>query len=66
MCVNFTCSAAVRLGITDMMKRALGDQKVHSVVICGQNGLFCGGTNMFVSSLQRKTKEMQLKKQTER
>lgn len=57
-------SAAVRQGIVDMVKRALGDQKVKSVVICGQNGVFCGGINMFILSLQSKTKQMQLQKQT--
>lgn len=36
-------SASVRQGIVDSVKRALGDQKVKSVVICGQNGVFCGG-----------------------
>lgn len=56
-------SAPVRLGIVDMMKRALGDQKVKSVVICGQNGVFCGGISTFMLSLQWKTKQMQLKKQ---
>lgn len=54
----------MRLGIVDTVKRALGDQKVKSVVICGQNGVFCGGINIFMLSLQCKTKEMQLKKQT--
>lgn len=52
-------SAAVRLGIVEAVQRALGDQEVQSVVICGQNGLFCGGINMFTSPLQWKTKEMQ-------
>lgn len=53
-------SAAVRQGIVDMVKRALGDRKVKSLVICGQNGVFCGGINMFMSSLQSKTKQMRL------
>lgn len=39
----FPYSAAVRQGITDTVKRALSDAKVKSVVICGQNGVFCGG-----------------------
>ncbi|CAG09301.1 unnamed protein product [Tetraodon nigroviridis] len=39
-------SAAVRLGIGEAVQRALGDQEVQSVVICGQNGLFCGGADI--------------------
>ncbi|XP_076602349.1 peroxisomal bifunctional enzyme [Chaetodon auriga] len=39
-------SAAVRQGIVDLVKRALGDQKVKSIVICGQNGVFCGGADI--------------------
>uniref|UniRef100_A0A3B5K103 Peroxisomal bifunctional enzyme n=1 Tax=Takifugu rubripes TaxID=31033 RepID=A0A3B5K103_TAKRU len=39
-------SASVRQGIVDSVKRALGDQKVKSVVICGQNGVFCGGADI--------------------
>ncbi|XP_061579643.1 peroxisomal bifunctional enzyme [Cololabis saira] len=39
-------SAAVRQGIVDMMDKALGDPKVKSVVICGQNGRFCGGADI--------------------
>ncbi|XP_023257003.1 peroxisomal bifunctional enzyme [Seriola lalandi dorsalis] len=39
-------SAAVRQGIVDTVKRALGDPKVKSVVICGQNGIFCGGADI--------------------
>lgn len=37
----------VRQGIVDTVKKALGDPKVKSVVICGQNGIFCGGMDMF-------------------
>ncbi|XP_031155059.1 peroxisomal bifunctional enzyme isoform X1 [Sander lucioperca] len=39
-------SAAVRQGIVDMVERALGDPNVKSVVICGQNGNFCGGADI--------------------
>ncbi|XP_077435388.1 peroxisomal bifunctional enzyme [Vanacampus margaritifer] len=39
-------SAAVRQGIVDTVKRALGDPEVKSVVICGQNGMFCGGADI--------------------
>ncbi|KAM4609368.1 peroxisomal bifunctional enzyme [Polymixia lowei] len=39
-------SAAVRQGIVDTIKRALSDPKVKSVVICGQNGKFCGGADI--------------------
>ncbi|XP_061736076.1 peroxisomal bifunctional enzyme [Nerophis ophidion] len=39
-------SAAVRQGIVDTVKRALGDPKVKSIVICGQNGIFCGGADI--------------------
>lgn len=41
-------SAAVRQGIVDTVKRALADLKVMSVVICGQNGIFCGGKDDFL------------------
>lgn len=40
-------SAAVRQGIVDTVEKALGDPKVKSVVICGQNGVFCGGMDGF-------------------
>ncbi|GAA6235870.1 peroxisomal bifunctional enzyme isoform X1 [Lates japonicus] len=39
-------SAAVRQGIVDTVERALSDPKVKSVVICGQNGIFCGGADI--------------------
>ncbi|XP_049904423.1 peroxisomal bifunctional enzyme isoform X1 [Epinephelus moara] len=39
-------SAAVRQGIVDTVERALNDPKVKSVVICGQNGIFCGGADI--------------------
>ncbi|XP_017280055.1 peroxisomal bifunctional enzyme [Kryptolebias marmoratus] len=39
-------SAAVRQGIVDMMDRALSEPEVKSVVICGQNGKFCGGADI--------------------
>uniref|UniRef100_A0A8C8G483 Peroxisomal bifunctional enzyme n=1 Tax=Oncorhynchus tshawytscha TaxID=74940 RepID=A0A8C8G483_ONCTS len=39
-------SAAVRQGIVDTVQRALKDPKVTSVVICGQNGKFCGGADI--------------------
>ncbi|XP_074515612.1 peroxisomal bifunctional enzyme [Sebastes fasciatus] len=39
-------SAAVRQGIVDTVKKALSDPKVKSVVICGQNGVFCGGADI--------------------
>nr|XP_057937731.1 peroxisomal bifunctional enzyme [Doryrhamphus excisus] len=39
-------SAAVRQGIVDTVKRALSDTEVKSVVICGQNGVFCGGADV--------------------
>uniref|UniRef100_UPI003AAA7D12 peroxisomal bifunctional enzyme n=1 Tax=Centroberyx gerrardi TaxID=166262 RepID=UPI003AAA7D12 len=39
-------SAAVRQGIVDTVQRALSDPKVKSVVICGQNGKFCGGADI--------------------
>ena len=46
-CVLFIFSAAVRQGIVDMMDRALTDPAVKSVVICGQNGKFCGGMDSY-------------------
>ncbi|AWP13011.1 putative peroxisomal bifunctional enzyme [Scophthalmus maximus] len=39
-------SAAVRQGIVDTVKRALGDPEVKAVVIRGQNGVFCGGADI--------------------
>ncbi|XP_054471122.1 peroxisomal bifunctional enzyme [Anoplopoma fimbria] len=39
-------SAAVRQGIVDKVETALSDPKVKSVVICGQNGIFCGGADI--------------------
>ncbi|XP_051937426.1 peroxisomal bifunctional enzyme isoform X1 [Hippocampus zosterae] len=39
-------SAAVRQGIVDTVNRALDDPEVKSVVICGQNGVFCGGADI--------------------
>ncbi|XP_037646444.1 LOW QUALITY PROTEIN: peroxisomal bifunctional enzyme-like [Sebastes umbrosus] len=39
-------SAAVRQGIVDTVKKAISDPKVKSVVICGQNGVFCGGADI--------------------
>ncbi|KAM9851412.1 peroxisomal bifunctional enzyme [Aulostomus maculatus] len=38
--------AAVRQGIFDAVGKALGDPEVKSVVICGQNGIFCGGADI--------------------
>lgn len=42
-----SCSAAVRQGIVDLMQRALSEPEVKSVVICGQNGIFCGGMHIY-------------------
>ncbi|XP_047226139.1 peroxisomal bifunctional enzyme [Girardinichthys multiradiatus] len=39
-------SAAVRQGIVHTMHRALSEPEVKSVVICGQNGKFCGGADI--------------------
>ncbi|XP_012986566.2 peroxisomal bifunctional enzyme [Esox lucius] len=39
-------SEAVRTGITDAVQRTLKDPQVTSVVICGQNGRFCGGADI--------------------
>lgn len=39
-------SALVRQGIFDTMQRALREPEVKSVVICGQNGKFCGGADI--------------------
>ncbi|KAM7407567.1 hypothetical protein PAMA_003338 [Pampus argenteus] len=39
-------SAVVRQGVVDTVERALSDPDVKSVVICGQNGIFCGGADI--------------------
>ncbi|XP_068184977.1 peroxisomal bifunctional enzyme [Antennarius striatus] len=39
-------SAPVRQGIVDALNRALNEPKVKSVVIFGQNGVFCGGADI--------------------
>ncbi|KAM6985359.1 peroxisomal bifunctional enzyme [Aplochiton taeniatus] len=39
-------SAAVRHGITTTVKKALSDPDVTSIVICGENGKFCGGADI--------------------
>ncbi|XP_042350079.1 peroxisomal bifunctional enzyme [Plectropomus leopardus] len=39
-------SAAVRQGVVDTVQRAISDPQVKSVVICGQNGVFCGGADI--------------------
>lgn len=39
-------SAVVRQGIVDLVEKALSDPKVKSLVICGQNGMFCGGADI--------------------
>ncbi|XP_041662250.1 peroxisomal bifunctional enzyme [Cheilinus undulatus] len=39
-------SAVTRHGIVDSVKKALSDPAVKSVVICGQNGMFCGGADI--------------------
>eukprot|EP00064_Thunnus_orientalis_P013004 superscaffoldBa00002062_g13041 len=39
-------SSVVRQGIVDTVKRALSDPQVKSVVICGHNGIFCGGADI--------------------
>lgn len=39
-------SAAVRQGIVDTVGRALREPEVKAVVICGQNGIFCGGADI--------------------
>lgn len=43
-------SAVVRHGIVNTVKRALKDSKVNAVVICGQNGSFCGGKLFYLYS----------------
>lgn len=49
--VCLSCSAAVRQGIVDTVERALRDPEVNSVVICGQNGKFCGGNWLFTAGV---------------
>ncbi|KAK7939528.1 hypothetical protein WMY93_002854 [Mugilogobius chulae] len=44
--VVFCNSAAVRQGIVDTVQKAVSDPQVKSVVICGQNGIFCGGADI--------------------
>lgn len=39
-------SSAVRHAISKTMERALSDPKVTAVVICGENGRFCGGADI--------------------
>lgn len=39
-------SLAVRVGITDTLKRAFNDPTVKCVVMCGSNGVFCGGADI--------------------
>ncbi|XP_028292812.1 peroxisomal bifunctional enzyme [Gouania willdenowi] len=39
-------SAAVRQGIVDTVNKALQEPEVKSVVICGQNKVFCGGADI--------------------
>ncbi|KAJ8282336.1 hypothetical protein COCON_G00048550 [Conger conger] len=39
-------SAAVRQGITDTVSRAVSDPEVKGVVLCGENGKFCGGADI--------------------
>ncbi|XP_051999028.1 peroxisomal bifunctional enzyme [Xyrauchen texanus] len=39
-------SSAVRHGITETIERARDDPEVTAVVICGQNGKFCGGADI--------------------
>lgn len=46
----FLYSAAVRQGIVDTVKQALSDATVKSVVICGQNGVFCGGMDKTIET----------------
>ncbi|XP_029980319.1 peroxisomal bifunctional enzyme isoform X2 [Sphaeramia orbicularis] len=38
--------SAVRQGIVDTVKKAVSDPLVKCVVICGQNGVFCGGADI--------------------
>ncbi|KAG7464175.1 hypothetical protein MATL_G00184450 [Megalops atlanticus] len=39
-------SAAVRRGITETLSRAIADPEVKAVVLCGENGNFCGGADI--------------------
>ncbi|KAG9271750.1 peroxisomal bifunctional enzyme [Astyanax mexicanus] len=39
-------SSAVRKGITETVSRALNDTQVKAVVLCGENGQFCGGADI--------------------
>ncbi|XP_037395085.1 peroxisomal bifunctional enzyme [Pygocentrus nattereri] len=39
-------SAAVRKGITEAVARAFKDTRVKAVVLCGENGKFCGGADI--------------------
>lgn len=50
ICFFFFHSAVTRQGIVDTMERALSDPSAKSVVICGQNGMFCGGEDAFIIS----------------
>lgn len=51
LCFFLLHSLAVREGITDTLKRAFSDPKVKCVVICGSNGVFCGGMDTFTVSI---------------
>lgn len=51
LCILLLHSLAVRVGITDTLKRAFNDPTVKCVVICGSNGMFCGGMDTFTSSI---------------
>lgn len=51
LCILLFHSLAVREGITDSLKRAFSDSKVKCVVICGSNGVFCGGMDTFAGSI---------------
>ncbi|XP_060786433.1 peroxisomal bifunctional enzyme isoform X1 [Neoarius graeffei] len=39
-------SAAVRRGIVDSVSQSLKDEQVKAVVLCGENGHFCGGADI--------------------
>ncbi|TRY71243.1 hypothetical protein DNTS_014988 [Danionella cerebrum] len=39
-------SSAVRLALSKNVERAMGDPEVTAVVICGENGTFCGGADI--------------------
>lgn len=41
--ICFLLSSAVRHAMAKSMEQALNDPKVTAVVICGENGRFCGG-----------------------